>query len=133
MFVTSLQYGSPTGDRNLANPEWDSVEMHLRLLDGDSSDGVILGSSGNSYLGVSGGRGNQYVVAGYIAGFGSFILANGEKGHGTRQVVVNGDFNNYPARHVVGLDDAIAAAKEFFESGDLVKGFIWEKQTLTNK
>lgn len=128
MFVTSIEYGSPNADGSVPSPDWNCVEMHLRSLDGDNKDGVILASSGSSYLGISGGRSNQYVVAGYVEGRGSVILANGPKGEGVQQVVVNGDFNDFASEFVVGLEDAIAAAREFFQSGSLVRQFKWENQ-----
>lgn len=57
------------------------------------------------------------------------MLANGPKGGESRQVVVSGDFNNYSSEFVIGLEDVIAAAREFCINGSLAERFKWEKQT----
>jgi hypothetical protein len=129
VFVTSIEYGSPNADISTLSPTWDAVEKHLRSLDGDSKDGVILSTSGNSYLGISGGRRNQYIVAGYIEGHGSVILAGGENDGKNQEVVVAGDFQVFASEFVVGLDVAVCAAKTFFDCGTLAPELKWKPQT----
>lgn len=128
MFVNLIEFGSPTRDTSARDPSWAFVETYLRSLNGDKKDGVILGSSGNSYMGISGGRNNQYLVAGYLDGYGSFVFSGGSENDTPQEVVVNGDFSTYASENVADLEEAVAAAKVFYERGALAEQFKWENE-----
>lgn len=128
MFVRTMEYGPSGNETTVANPNWLAVEAELRLLDGDRNDSIALDGTGTSYMGVCGGKDGQYVVAGFLEGFGSFICACGDPNGPAIDVPVAGDFNTYPSKHVVGLETAIAAAKEFCEQGVLLNQLQWDKQ-----
>lgn len=108
----------------LIHRTWPTIERQLRSIDGVNSDTVIIPSTGNSYMGISGGNDGRYVVGGYIDEKGSFICASGEDGH-PKDVAVCDDFNEYPSVNVVTLDAALIAAKEFFETGGLSTKLKW--------
>ena len=91
-------------------------------------DGIVLNSAGKSYMGISGGRHNECVVAGYREGFGSFICASGKQSSSPKQIAVNGDYNSYSSVNVVAFEAAIKAAKVFFERGELSQDCEWEKE-----
>jgi hypothetical protein len=129
MFVTSLEYGPDDAEKIEPSPSWDFVETRIRSLNGENEDGLVLASSGDTYLGISGGQANRYVVAGYIEGRGSIILANGQTGGASQQVAVCGDYNTYESQYVIGIEDVIIAAREFFQNGGLAQQLKWENQT----
>lgn len=128
MFVKGIEYGITANAQSVNEPSWSFVEQQLRFLDGELIDGVILRSAGGSYMGICGGMCNEYVVAGHLDGYGSFICASGRNDSARKQVSVNGDFNEYPSRNVVNLDTAISAAKDFYECGILSEEMNWELQ-----
>src|SRR5690349_18032811 len=121
MSIKSMEFGPNGNETTVTNPSWGAAESILRELDGERNDSVALDSSGDSYMGISGGRDGCYVVAGFLEGFGSFICANGSEGRPAQDVVVAGDFNTYASENVVDLETAVRAAKVFFETGGLAK------------
>jgi hypothetical protein len=129
MFIKSIEIQSLTGAKAVEKPDWSLVENELRSLDGCDKDSLILDHNDErSYMGISGGRDNQYVVGGYLEGFGSFIANIGIESTKIVEAVVCGDFIEYTAMNVVDLESAIAMAKVFFNSGELASSFRWEKQ-----
>jgi hypothetical protein len=128
MFVKKIEFGIPGSVPIAIVPSWSVLESHLRSLDGNNSDGVLLQSSGTSYMAVSGGIDNKLVVAGYLEGYGSFICASGPAKGPTTDVSVNGDFNQYPSKNVVDICTAVAAARVFCEGGVLAEHLEWERQ-----
>jgi hypothetical protein len=128
MFVKNIEFGIPNTLQYASDPNWAMVESHLRLLNGEADDGIVLQSAGASYMAVSGGMHDEFVVGGYLEGFGSFICASGKRGGGIRNVCVNGDFNQYPPENVVDLSTVIMATRSFFEYGTLTEQLQWERR-----
>lgn len=109
------------------NPTWEFVEAALRCLDGENKDGVVLQSTGQSYMGIAGGENGRYAIIGYLEGFGEFICASGLQGGPPQDVVVAGDCNNFASKHVVDINTAVEAAKAFFGTPALSERLKWEK------
>ena len=128
MFVKAMEFGPGGEETTVESPGWDAVERALRSLDGLKNDSVTLDSVGRSYLGVAGGAGDRYVLAGFLDGFGSFICASGREDGAVVDVPVAGDTNAYESKHVVDINVVIDAARAFYERGALLERLRWEKQ-----
>jgi hypothetical protein len=129
MFIKAMEYGPSANESTIKFPTWDQVEAALRGLDGQTTDSVILALDGQSYLGISGGEDNRFVLAGYIESFGSFICASGVHEGPAVDVVVAGDFNSYASKNVIELHQALEAARALHERGVLSEHLKWEKQS----
>jgi hypothetical protein len=125
VFVTSIECGSPLDDFTIKNPSWEYVETQISSLDGIDKDGVILKADVDSCMAVICGRGDQYIVAGFLEGGRCFMMAGGVKGRSKQKIAYSGDVNAYASHHVVELKDALTAAKQFFQSGQLAQEFKW--------
>src|SRR3954467_8997297 len=125
MFVQAIVFWPNGKEQTVQHPSWDFVEAILRTLDGHANDGLTMESTGNSYMGISGGENDRYLVAGYLEGFDSYVCASGNSGGPPLDVVVTGDYNTCESKNVVGLETAIVAAKEFFERGILSENLKW--------
>ena len=126
MIVKAMDFVSLGSNMTANEPSWDLVEKALRALNGETADGVVLQMAEQCYMGISGGRNNRYLVAGYLKGFGGFVCASGEKGGTPIDVVVVGDLNTVESKNVVGIEAAVLAAKAFFFHGELAKEMKWE-------
>jgi len=129
MHVTSISHGISEKEIEKMHPSWADVDARLRALDGEQSDGIVLGSPADTYMGISGGENNRYIVAGYLEGFGSYIIASGDPAGDRQDVVICNDYAAFPSRNIVGLEEAILAARSFFETGQLTAELKWEKQS----
>lgn len=110
------------------DPRWDAVEAALRSLDGRDSDGLVLQRTSQTYMGVAGGENGCYAIVGHLEGFGEFICASGVEGGPPRDVAVAGDYNRFESKHVVDIENAVLAAKAFFDAGVLSNQLRWEKE-----
>jgi hypothetical protein len=134
MFVTTLEIdGIDGGDVTIDNPGWDLVEAEIRALDGDSKDSLVLQASDGSYMGISGGSNDEYVVAGYLVDTGRFILASGQGTGETKYIPVCGDENPFVDFEVVTLDIVLDVAKTFFEFGERDKKYEWNERSAATK
>jgi hypothetical protein len=130
MFVTSLEATVWVEDghesQTAEQPSWDDVLRAVQRLDGERCDGLILNGPNGAYLGIVGGQGGKYVVAGKGRDGEAFILTVGQ--HQGRWIALNvgGQENEYADNEVAGLEDVLAVARTFFESGDCDRQFHWK-------
>lgn len=129
----TIIYGVTHQESTVENPQWEIIEAALRSLDGEGRDGVCLDGVDDSYMGICGGNDGRYVVAGYLAGVGSFICESGEAGGSAMDVAVTGDFNTYASINVVTVETAIAAARAYCERGVLCEHLLWETERRSDK
>jgi hypothetical protein len=132
MFVTSLETaGVPASGPEsevVEQPSWDAVLRAVQRLDGGACDSVVLNGPQEAYMGIVGGHEGQYVVAGRRRDGKPFILTSGEWRGRWVPVIAGGQENEYADNEVVTLEDALAAARTFFESGECDPRFQWSEK-----
>jgi hypothetical protein len=132
MFVKSLE---TTIDANggyesavIEQPTWSAVDSAVRSLDGEARDSVIINGPDEAYMGIAGGTDGSYVVAGRRRDAKTFILTAGERRGKWLPVAVGGQENEYADNEVVTLEQALAVARTFFESGECDPRFQWNEK-----
>ncbi len=132
MFIISLE--TTVAARNgsdsevIEQPSWNDVAHAVQGLDGGTRDSVVLTGPKEAYMGIVGGHEGQYVVAGRRLDGKPFILTVGEWRGTWVPVMVGGQENEYADNEAVVLDDALAAARTFFESGECDPRFHWREK-----
>jgi len=127
--IKSIEFDAPGGSQTIDAPTWEIVERELRALDGASRDSVCLDAAdGRAYMGISGGENMQFVVAGFLDGFGSYLIAEGEPEKARIQIAACHDHVDFASVNVVGLETAVRAARYFYENVGLDPSLRWAKQ-----
>ncbi len=133
MFVTSLEFDAADGsDEVISKPSWSQAVDSIRALDGEQKDNVCLDADDDSYMGIAGGRGDEYVVAGFLTASGRFILACGEGSGAIKHIPVCGDENPFCDFEIVNQEVVLEVAKTFFERGICDPGFKWNDRSLAS-
>jgi Immunity protein Imm1 len=115
-------------DRVIKNPSWADVESAIRSLDNESRNDIYLKpfAAQDTFLGVGGGAG-RYIVHGSQNGKRFPTLTDPTCiGEHLVPLCVGGQLAEYPARRIVGLEQALAAVRSFYEVGDFDCGVKWE-------
>ncbi len=99
----------------------------IRRLDADAWTEVTVSAAQDRYLMIGGGAG-QYVVCAALDDSAFWNLVSNEQASGTVYVTAGGQKGDYPARHVVGFEQANAAARAFLADQRLDPEQTWERQ-----
>ena len=110
------------------DPPWPQVEAAIRALNNRNLNDVYLtplAAQSETFLGIGGGSG-QYLLTGAVAGktFPTLVTAL-NLDDSLVPLVVGGQLGEYPARWLVSLDDALSAARAFFDAGGFDCGVEW--------
>lgn len=131
MKAVSIQGDSWRGVLNdewsLESPDWDAVSMAIERLDAKKYTIVTIQGPGEQHLAVGGGAG-RYIV---YATFDNWEFWNllGQRVDGDKIILnAGGQEGDYPARQIVDLAQAQAAARAFFVGLQLDPSLRWEKQ-----
>lgn len=113
----------------IKNPSWEDVEEAIRSLDSESRNDLYLKplfATQDTFLGVGGGAG-RYIVTGSQNG-GRFPTLTDPTCTDEKLVPlrVGGQLGEYPARHIVAIEQALAAVKRFYDAGGFDCGVTWE-------
>jgi hypothetical protein len=132
MFATSLEatvWAEDGHESEVAEqPSWDDVVRAVNRLNGNTRDGVILNGPNDAYMGIVGGEGDKYVVAGKGRDGKSFILTVGQSQGTWIALNVGGQENDYADNEIVPLDKVLIVARTFFESGECDSRFQWKEK-----
>ncbi|MBF6590654.1 MAG: hypothetical protein IVW57_09000 [Ktedonobacterales bacterium] len=146
MYVTRLDADDwTTGQQQnemIERPDLAGIEAALRRLDGERWTLVVLGTEGDSdtipdttpdttYMGIGGGAGGRYVVFISDDRGESFILRESETDlpeESAVALVIGGQSGEYPARHCVGQEAMLRAARTFAVDGARDTSLAWERQ-----
>ncbi len=110
------------------DPSWPQVEAAIRALNNRNLNDVYLtplAAQSETFLGIGGGDG-RYLLTGAIAGktFPTLVTTL-SLDESLIPLVVGGQPGEYPARWLVTLDDALSAARAFFDGGGFDCGVEW--------
>jgi len=103
----------------------DQVEQLIRRLDQDRYTIVSLGEPDRPLLMVCGGKGD-YVVTATPDGKTWSGLAMGPRDGASKRINGGGQPAEFPSHEVATLDQALAAARYFFQHGALDPSLTWE-------
>jgi Immunity protein Imm1 len=107
----------------------DLVAQLARSLDGDLHTLVTLSPGGDAHMAIGGDAASGLVV--YVTA-DNRSFHNLRTGHPSRSspitVVAGGQPGDYDAHHVVSLEEALAAATQYAETGQLDDGLNWDLQ-----
>ncbi|WP_163831147.1 Imm1 family immunity protein [Spartinivicinus ruber] len=120
---TDNRQGVNANLNELQNPSWIDVEQAIKALNGQNHTEVLL-DIGPSYISVCGGSKGYFVYI-YTEDERNLILEEGQKFSGLIELVTAGNSCDYPAKQVVALDHALAAAKTFYAKGIADPKFSW--------
>lgn len=101
------------------------VEALIRRLDQDKYTIVSLGEPDRPLLMVCGGRGD-YIVTATPDGQSWSALAMGPRDGPSKRINGGGQPAEFPSHEVATLDQALAAARYFFQHGALDPSLKWE-------
>jgi hypothetical protein len=129
MYVSSVicdcWRGLESQDRTIENPSWEDIETALRNLDGEKRTAVSLLGKGEAHLVVGGGSLGRYTVYATFDNDNFLSLSSSDGNSPPVRLNVGGQEGDYPSKIVVELSAALAAAKIFFESGQLAATQQW--------
>jgi hypothetical protein len=109
------------------DPSWDDVSHAIQRLDAETLTIVTIQGPGEQHLAVGGGAG-RYVVYATFDGCDFFNLLTVACDGGMVLLNAGGQEGDYPARQIVDVDQARAAAKAFFVGRQLEPSLRWEQQ-----
>ncbi len=114
--------------RDISGPTWEAIEQAIRALDQRQRTQLVLDRQDGSHMLIGGGTGryNVCVTKARDEDEQYFTLAdNNAPSDGHENLVTGGQLGRFPARAVVGLEDALKAAKAFFQDGSLTAELAW--------
>jgi hypothetical protein len=116
---TICNWSSDPRDRVIENPSWNDIETAIRALDNADRNDLYLTpihASPDTFIGVGGGAG-RYIVHESEGGKRFPTLSNPDStDERLEPLCVGGQLGEYPARWIVDLQRALAAAREFYEA-----------------
>jgi hypothetical protein len=106
---------------------WSDVEAAIRRLDGETYSSVMLERDSMHWIGIAGGNDGRYFVSTWDDETnGGYVALSNPDTTGTIDVVIGGQAVDRPARWIVTQDEAVSAARAYFESGRLSPALKWE-------
>jgi hypothetical protein len=123
--VTDYWQGLELTQERVANPSWDCIETAIRRLNGKEHTIATVRGEREAHMAIGGGKDGQYVVYATFDNLKFFTLASKWNAQTKIELVAGGQEGEYPDNIVVGVDRAIAAAKEFSEDGALNFALWW--------
>ena len=109
------------------DPLWKDVENAIKRLDQQAYTDVNIGMRGHGYLGVSGGCGRYFVYL-FTEDERGFRLSNSSQDFSRSKIVAGGQLVNLCNRNIVTLEEALAAARSYFETGELDALLKWDNE-----
>lgn len=103
------------------------LDRALEQLDGETFTLLTIGGDGEQHMGIGGGKG-RYVVYATFDNEEFWNLLCAQPREGVIFLTAGGQEGDFPARQVVDLEQARAAAQTFLLHGQLDQGQRWEKQ-----
>ncbi|MCL2717139.1 MAG: Imm1 family immunity protein [Alphaproteobacteria bacterium] len=101
------------GGKEIQNPTWEQVKAEILEMDGEqyTSVGMMVGDDDHLMIG---GGGTHYIVS--VRDGDRLCAINNPNGDPERMVeVCVGEPSNFPEDELVGLDEALNAARWYFE------------------
>ena len=120
-----IDSGDPQVGSELETTDVDQVEAFIRRLDQDRCTIVSLGEPDRPLLMICGGRGD-YIVTATADGKTWSGLAMGPRDGPTRRINGGGQPADFPSHEVATFDQALAAARYFFQHSALDPSLKWE-------
>ena len=105
-------------DASISDPSWAQIESAIRALNARNlNDLYVYLANDDTWLGVGGGAG-RYVVSGCSGGSEFPVLVSLESTSSfMEQVMVGGQLSEFRRDHVVTLNEALSACREFLDVG----------------
>jgi hypothetical protein len=113
---------------DIAEPSEEAIGAAIDALDGERKTMVTLYGPGEEYLVVSGGSDGRFVVYATRDNQSFVVAINPAVVDKSSKVLlyIGGQEGDYPLRHVIGLAEALAAARSFAATGSLNESIHWE-------
>jgi hypothetical protein len=131
MSTISMRYdrwdGVVDGGGEVDEPSWEAVNEAIRRLDAVTYTLVTIGFPDERHLAVGGGAG-RYVVYATFDNRDFWNLLGVEGGDQMVLLSAGGQEGDYRAAQIVGLDEALAAARTFLIEQRLESSLRWEQQ-----
>jgi hypothetical protein len=114
----------------ISHPQWCQIEDAIRRLDGKYRTLVILGQENteSDYMVVGGGKDRLYWCGIYDKEGREFVAVDPSKSSTTCVKVPTGQPTSVPLKETIGLEDAVAAAREYAETGQRTTKLTWEER-----
>lgn len=123
MVKLTLQVGW-SADLEVRDPSWDVVASAIRSMDNRTRDEVLLGLGDMDFLVVAGGSGT-FVVS--VQRPEESVTLQNPTGVGEVEVQSGGQVAPFPATLVVGEEQALQAARHYWETGREDPGLVWAR------
>jgi Immunity protein Imm1 len=114
----------------ISHPQWRQIEDAIRRLDGKYRTLVILGQENTEfdYIVVGGGKDRLYWCGIYDKEGREFVAVDPSKSSTTYVKVPTGQPTSVPLKETIGLEGALAAAREYAETGQRTTKLAWEER-----
>jgi len=109
-----------------ADPSWSDVESAIRALDAQFRTEIDRETEDGGF-GVGGGDGRYVVIWTPYEVDDPWTLLAGVPGEDPVDLVVGGQMGRFRPDSVVGLDEALQAARVFFDSQELPDSLGWRR------
>ncbi len=121
-----------TGQNEWPAATWGDLRRAIQGLDKAGYSDVLIGPSADDladqwYMAVSGGNDGRYVVCVQEGERGFFYLLGDPKARRRTGVYVGGAIDFYPGSRVVGVRQALNAARYYFETGERDRSLNWTR------
>jgi hypothetical protein len=117
-----------TRDWDLPDAVFTDVERALERLDARRWTTLSIGGPDELHLMIGGGAGQYVIYAGSAGEEELWNLVSAKPEEAVVMLTIGGQEGDYPARQVVGLEEARTAARTFFLTGALDLSLRWERQ-----
>jgi hypothetical protein len=108
----------------ILDPTWDDVATAISKLDQIRHSAAILSREGSGYIGINGGSGVYFVFI-FTEDRISLIPYDAGKPDEPVDLVAGGQEVFFSSRQMVGLDDALRAARHYYETGEPYPSLVW--------
>ena len=130
LVVTRMDGPEDAAGEELERPTWRDIETAILRLDGDACTLLVLGIGEPPvpHMAIGGGENSKYII---------YATRNNRTFHnliapravaGRSLLVAGGQWGEYPNKQLVGLEEALRAARTYAETGQLEPTLVWEKQ-----
>jgi len=128
--VVTRMDGPEDAAEGMEKPTWRDIETAIRRLNGDTCTLLMLGiGEPVPHMGIGGGENGRYIVYATLDNWTFHNLINPGAAAGKSLLVAGGQRGDYANRQLVGLQEALRAAKTYAEAGQLDSTLVWEKQS----
>ena len=119
--------GATRQDHDVVHPSWNCVEDSIRALNGADLNDLHLypNRTESTWLAVGGGSGGDVVTGADPAGRFPILVTSKNCHIDSIELMIGGQASDYAAKHVVSLEEAMAAARAFYDAGGFECGVEW--------